>query len=239
MIDLAESEAMLDNTFDQDGPDILPHAVESAMLVRYTNDTEKLSWPLNREHPIVIGRSRECDLVFPARDISRKHAQIRWDGEAYLLEDLGSVNGTRLNNNLCDTPLVLQNGDELRFGDEIVVHFIDDESTEPLPQLSEEKGLTIDHTSRTLLINGQPLLKPLSPSQYRLVDLLYSADEQIISRQQIVETVWADDAYDGVSEQAIDALARRIRLQIAEIDPDHEYLQTIRGHGFRLLHREG
>lgn len=239
MIDLAESDATAGDALNQSGPAVTFQNAECAMLVRYTSEVEKLSWPLSKERPIIIGRSRDCDLVFPARDISRKHAQIHWDGSVYVLEDLGSINGTRLNNRLCESAQNLQNGDEIRLGDEVTIYFIDDESTEPLPQLSEEKGLAIEHTSRTLLINGQPLLKPLSPSQYCLVDLLYNANEQIVSRQKIVETVWADEAYDGVSEQAIDALARRIRLQIAEIDPDHEYLQTIRGHGFRLLRRNG
>ncbi|MCB0223853.1 MAG: winged helix-turn-helix domain-containing protein, partial [Anaerolineae bacterium] len=36
------------------------------------------------------------------------------------------------------------------------------------------------------------------------------------------------------SEQAIDALARRLRERIAEIDPNNKYVETVRGHGFRL-----
>ncbi len=39
---------------------------------------------------------------------------------------------------------------------------------------------------------------------------------------------------DGVSEQAIDALVRRLRDRIAELDPKHQYIITVRGHGFRL-----
>jgi DNA-binding response OmpR family regulator len=37
-----------------------------------------------------------------------------------------------------------------------------------------------------------------------------------------------------VSEQAIDALVRRLRDRLAELDPDHRYVVTVRGHGFRL-----
>lgn len=237
MIGLAEPETIPNRTSSPQGLTMSFHEIDSAMLVQYTSDGEKLSWPLNRVHPITIGRSRECDLIFPARDISRRHAQIYWDGDVYRLEDLGSINGTHVNDSKCEATQILQNGDEIRLGEEVTVFFIDDESTEPLLSATTERGLIIDHTSRTLLINGQPLVKPLSPSQYRLVDLLYNANEQIVSRQEIVETVWADEAYDGVSEQAIDALARRIRLQIAEVDSDNDYLQTIRGHGFRLLHQ--
>ena len=38
----------------------------------------------------------------------------------------------------------------------------------------------------------------------------------------------------GVSEQAIDALVRRLRDRLAEVDEGHQYIVTVRGHGFRL-----
>lgn len=237
MIGLAESDMIYETPPEYKGVLMSFCSTESAMLVQYTSGTEKLSWHLTRERPILIGRSEQCDLTFPVRDISRKHAQITWDNGAYYLEDLGSCNGTKLNNRSCRQAEPLRNGDEIQLGDEIVVFFVDDESTQPLPHVGENRGLGIDHTNRTLLIDGQPLLKPLSPSQYKMVNLLYNANEQIVTRQEIVEEVWADESYHGVSEQAIDALARRIRLQIAEIAPGVDYLQTVRGHGFRLLRR--
>ena len=49
-----------------------------------------------------------------------------------------------------------------------------------------------------------------------------------------VETVWADAVGEEVSEQAIDALVRRLRDRLAEIDPGWQYIVTVRGHGFRL-----
>ncbi len=41
-------------------------------------------------------------------------------------------------------------------------------------------------------------------------------------------------AAEGVTEQALDALVRRLRDRLAEIDPDNEYIVTVRGHGLRL-----
>jgi DNA-binding response OmpR family regulator len=49
-----------------------------------------------------------------------------------------------------------------------------------------------------------------------------------------VETVWPEAMGEGVSEQAIDALVRRLRDRLNEIDPEHQYVITVRGHGFRL-----
>jgi len=52
-----------------------------------------------------------------------------------------------------------------------------------------------------------------------------------------VEYVWGEEEALGVSEQAIDALVRRLRERIAAIDPGHKYIVTVRGHGFRLENR--
>ena len=74
-------------------------------------------------------------------------------------------------------------------------------------------------------------------AQYRLLDLLLSHEGQVVSRDAIVETVWSEDESLGISEQAIDALVRRLRDRIAALDPDHVYIVTVRGHGFRLENR--
>jgi DNA-binding winged helix-turn-helix (wHTH) protein len=39
---------------------------------------------------------------------------------------------------------------------------------------------------------------------------------------------------DGVSEQSIDALVRRLRDRLTEFDKEHQYIVTVRGQGFRL-----
>jgi DNA-binding response OmpR family regulator len=56
----------------------------------------------------------------------------------------------------------------------------------------------------------------------------------VVSRDEIIAVVWSEEEAEGVSEQAIDALARRLRERIAEIDPENKYVETVRGHGFRL-----
>ena len=56
----------------------------------------------------------------------------------------------------------------------------------------------------------------------------------MVSREEVVGAVWANEAAAGISEQAIDALVRRLRERLAELDPEHAYVVTVRGHGFRL-----
>jgi DNA-binding response OmpR family regulator len=63
----------------------------------------------------------------------------------------------------------------------------------------------------------------------------YSQPGQVISRNDLIQAIWSDEQTEGVSDQALDALIRRLRDRLAEIDPGHNYIQTVRGHGLRLV----
>jgi hypothetical protein len=58
---------------------------------------EGRSIPL-RDKTVVLGRSRECDIRLTDPNTSRRHAEVRPEGDdSYVLADLGSTNGTELN----------------------------------------------------------------------------------------------------------------------------------------------
>ena len=63
----------------------------------------------------VIGRSRECDLVVDDPNISRRHAELRREGESWTVVDLGSTNGIKVNGRRTDSA-ALRPGDELTLG---------------------------------------------------------------------------------------------------------------------------
>ncbi len=77
-------------------------------------------------------------------------------------------------------------------------------------------------------------MPPLSAQQFRLLWLLYENQGQVISRTDLVTAVWGEDQAAGVSEQALDALIRRLRDRLAAVDPNQSYIDTVRGHGVRL-----
>ncbi len=58
---------------------------------------------------LVVGRSSEADLILPDRFLSRQHARIYREGDTWLIEDLGSRNGTQVNGVTIDgaTPLAV------------------------------------------------------------------------------------------------------------------------------------
>jgi serine phosphatase RsbU (regulator of sigma subunit) len=63
---------------------------------------------------IVIGRSSECDLVLEDRFLSRRHTRLFKSGSDWLVEDMGSRNGTILNGTLVDEPTKVKFGDRLQ-----------------------------------------------------------------------------------------------------------------------------
>ena len=64
----------------------------------------------------VIGRHSECDIAIADSRLSRRHARILKAGGKFLLEDLGSSNGTDLNGEPLFEPAELRNGDRISFG---------------------------------------------------------------------------------------------------------------------------
>jgi serine/threonine-protein kinase len=92
------------------------------------------SFHLHKETNLV-GRSDPHSNIFPEVDlsqfdpetkISRRHARIWREGDTFLVEDLGSVNGTVVNDTVrlgARQPRVLENGDKLRLG-ETTLHFL-------------------------------------------------------------------------------------------------------------------
>jgi len=191
-------------------------------------------WLLEKER-VTIGRSVDCDIVLTERQVSRRHAQIRRTDDQYILEDLGSKNGTYVNGREVTGPYVLQDGDEIQIALCVKLSFVAPEATAPLVFEREKRpGLYLDKERREVFIMGRELSPPLSLAQYRLLELLYDAAGRVCSRDEIVEAVWPEASEEGVSDQAIDALVRRLRERISEVDPDHQYIITVRGHGFRL-----
>jgi len=87
---------------------------------------------------LFIGREVSNDVVITDADISRKHARLVLQGEGYLLEDLGSTNGTFLNGERLTAPKKLQPGDLIRLGETIELVF-------ELPALDELETALENH----------------------------------------------------------------------------------------------
>ena len=70
-----------------------------------------------QDSALVLGRSPECDICLESAGISRRHAELREKGDIFVLQDLGSSNGTHLNDHRITGPTPVKDGDLVRVGD--------------------------------------------------------------------------------------------------------------------------
>ena len=218
------------NRFEGDAP----------ILIGQTGPLNGQRWVI--DHDITVGRDDQCELVIPDRQVSRFHARFVVDGDAVLLEDLSSKNGTFCNGTKVENPLILQDGDSIQIALVQYFVFLSSDSTLPLGagipvenlQPSMGRKLFLDKLSRRVWIDQQEVLPPLSVPQFRLLETLFDSQGNVVPRHELVGAVWGDNQAVGVSEQALDALVRRLRDRLAEFDPNHVYIVTVRGYGLRL-----
>jgi pSer/pThr/pTyr-binding forkhead associated (FHA) protein len=72
---------------------------------------------------IAIGRDPSNDIVINEAEVSRKHARLLFQDELYVLEDLGSTNGTFVNGQRLESPQELEPGDMILLGENISITF--------------------------------------------------------------------------------------------------------------------
>jgi hypothetical protein len=84
-----------------------------------------------------IGRTRVCDLCLTDLSVSRMHALLVRRDDGWVLSDLGSHNGTRLNGWLVREPVTVHPGDRVEFGS--MAFIIQPESPVPAPPAEEEE----------------------------------------------------------------------------------------------------
>lgn len=206
--------------------------------------------PLNGERWLIqttltIGRDVSCDVVVPDRQVSRFHARLLVRENGIQLEDLRSKNGTYCNGEVVSEPVYLSDGDLLQIALVQNFVFLSSDSTVPMEAGKVSRfglrmgKLYLDSRSRRVWISNSEVLPPLSAQQFRLLKALYDQEGKVVSRQDLVESTWGSEEARGVSEQAFDALVRRLRDRLAQIDPQHAYIITVRGHGLRLENPQG
>lgn len=188
--------------------------------------------PLRAER-LILGRAPECDVVIEGRLISRRHAAISRVGQGYVLEDLGSHNGTSVNGRRIAEPWKLHDGDQIELGGVGRLTFVDSDATSTRPR-APALGIWLDPAAQDVWVDGRRLSPQLSPAQFKLLELLVARIDQLCSRAEIVAAVWPAAA-DGVSDEAIDALIKRVRARLAEAPRGQRYLTTLRGRGL-ILH---
>ena len=194
------------------------------------------NWTVKKE--LVVGRDTNCDITISDRQVSRFHAKFEISKDRQVrIVDLDSKNGTYVNGERISHSCILGDGDAIKIALIQELVFVSSDATLPLDiktiqPKNKTKKLFLDEKARRIWIGEKELIPPLSVSQYKLLTLLYQFENTVVSREKIVQRVWGEDEAVGVTEQALDALVRRLRTRLMRNDPTHEYIVTIRGVGY-------
>lgn len=91
-------------------------------FVMRSGPTPGVTFPLEGEQ-LTIGRDSSNGVAINDAEVSRKHSRLTFQGGKYVLEDLGSTNGTFVNGQRIAGPVVLKPGDVISLGEQIVLMY--------------------------------------------------------------------------------------------------------------------
>lgn len=106
------------------------------VLIRFKKDGSRRDLHV-RNKRIVFGRGDTADIKIPKNDVSREHCEVRVEGDKVIVKDLGSSNGTFVNDERIEGEHVLNPGDRLSIGTFVLTAQIDGEPSEVEPPLLE------------------------------------------------------------------------------------------------------
>lgn len=121
-------------------------------FVMRSGPTPGVTFPLEGDQ-LTIGRDSTNGVAINDAEVSRKHARLMFQGGKYVLEDLGSTNGTFVNGQRLSGPVVLKSGDVVSLGEQIVLMY---------DAISADAGATVA-VSRKAVQAAIPAAQPSAP----------------------------------------------------------------------------
>lgn len=124
-------------------------------FVMRSGPTPGVTFPLEGDQ-LTIGRDASNGVAINDAEVSRKHSRLSFQGGKYVIEDLGSTNGTFVNGQRLSGPAVLKPGDVISLGEQIVLMY-DSANIDP--------GATMASSRKSARVEAPPrAAQPMPPS---------------------------------------------------------------------------
>jgi pSer/pThr/pTyr-binding forkhead associated (FHA) protein len=201
----------------------------------------------------VVGRltvQSKPDIALNDEVVSRQHLNILLKDDRYWIKDLGSTNGTMLNDDriLADNLYELKHNSRIGLGLEgaaarIVLVFKESEDTSIIHRMKAPANrqdltpstawLKIDEGKREASIDGEQ--KKLSKKEYDLLLFLYRNAGNVCSRDEIIEAVWPESMdSSAISDATVDQLIHRLRGKVEPESANPSRIISKKGFGYIL-----
>jgi len=126
---------------------ILPKAKDACLVMLYGPDLGKRYTISN--NPLLIGRAEDSTICVDRDSISRKHAQIIVEDTLYQIEDLGSTNGTYINDrSIKKVPLQAIVGGDASLNAKILYNIFNSKSTDA------QRDIVLINAASAFMVNG-------------------------------------------------------------------------------------
>ena len=97
-------------------------------------------------------------------------------------------------------------------------------------EVIEVSGLRLDSRTHEVTVHGR--LIQLSALEFKLLHFLASQPRRVFTREQLLDNVWGRDRF--VTPRTVDVHVRRLREKIEKQEGSPQYVQTVRGSGYRF-----
>ena len=198
----------------------------------HTSSTPYLVDPGGQRHlldheRIRLGRGADSDIVVTSPRASRDHARVLLERHKVWIEDLGSANGTWVNEARITAPIELRDGDRIIIGDTALTYH-DPNTTYRDPALPE---IELDLTAGVVRVNRR--IVTLSAKEFALLGHLFAHRGMVCAKAEIGRAVWPDYKAEA-NDYQIENLMRRLRVRLSPDGGATDLIETVRGHGYRL-----
>ena len=166
-------------------------------------------WFPLRGDRVVLGRSRDCDLILPDVLLSRRHAELERNDSGWLLRDLGSLNGTRLNGARLEKDVQLRDGDVVEVADWALAYRDAEVPSDPDASVAEVRLRDVTDLATRSYVETEKVAR-----QSRILSVLTRAAAAVVS------TPTASELLDTLLGHALEAVpASRGAVALFEGDP--------------------
>jgi len=153
---------------------------------------------------VVLGRSRDCDLILPDVLLSRRHAELVHGDDGWRLRDLGSLNGTRLNGARLEKDTLLHDGDVVELADWSIAYRDNELPSDPGTSVADARLKDVTDLATRSFVESEKVAR-----QSRILSVLTRAAAAVVATPSAPELL---DALLGHVLEAVPASRGAVAL---------------------------